>query len=71
MAIRPGKPGTRRVIGLQRAQLAKIRALCNAIFNYNAKLAARTPPVVFLTQQQATNFSTTSSDCVNLLNQKN
>lgn len=57
MSIYSGKPGTRRVRGLQRAQLRRVAALCQALTLYNSQLALKTPPVVFMNNQQAVNLS--------------
>lgn len=56
MAVRPGKPGSRRVWGRQRAQLGKVHECLSSLLAYNSKLQAKVPPVPFLTAPQVTLF---------------
>jgi hypothetical protein len=54
------KPGSRLVTGIQRAQLTRMEKLTNSILAYNAKLAARTPPVTWLEAGEITTLQSAS-----------
>lgn len=71
MAIHQGKVGTRRVIGIQRAQLVKIERLCASIVRYNAELALRVPPIVFVDSSDVTALLAMQVLCQKYLDQVN
>jgi hypothetical protein len=71
MALHFGKVGTRRVTGIQRAQLQKLDDLCISQLSFNGKEAARVPPLVYLTGPQQNAFQAASAAAQALLAQKN
>lgn len=71
MSIHSGKPGSIRIRGLQRAQLQKTAKLVDSMVAYDEKLLAKTPPVIFLTAPQRTQFQAMAVTCEQLLDQKN
>lgn len=71
MPVVPGKPGTLRYRGVLRAQLGKGSHTLNSILNYNTKIAARVPPISFLTGPQVTTLQTASLLLQQLLTVKN
>jgi hypothetical protein len=71
MSLNFGKPGTQRVKGLQRLQLAKVEALCQHLLAYQTKNAGRVPPVPFLSAPQITAFTNAALEAGVLLAQRN
>lgn len=54
MAIHQGKAGTRRITGIQKAQLLKAASLIDHLIVYNDKMAAKVPPVFFMSPADQT-----------------
>jgi len=52
MPVVNGKPGSRRIRGVVRAQLQRAALVVQSVLNYDDKCRARTPPTVFLTDAQ-------------------
>lgn len=71
MPIVPGKPGSVRVRGQIRAQLRQLKARCARAVLYNAILGAKTPPVVFMSEEQTDAMIAAQQAATQLLNQLN
>ena len=64
-------PGSKRVRGLQRAQVRTILRLTKAQLHFNDKQAARIPPITYLSQLNLASFNAMATACQALLDQVN
>jgi hypothetical protein len=71
MALHPGQPGTIFIRGVQRAQLQKVNRLVQSMLSYNTKMAAKVPPLTFLSPADLLNFQVMAVSVQSLLDRKN
>lgn len=71
MAIHSGKPGSRRVTGIQRAQFIRVNALIESLLQYNAKLTVRVPPIPFISAPDVISLGVTQVVAQKYLDQVN
>lgn len=67
MAVKFGKPGTKRFTGKLRAQLQKANSQMGFILAYSAKQAQRVPPVTVLTPAESITLANARLTCQTLL----
>lgn len=71
MPVVPGKPGTNRIRGTLRAQCKQVRLRMVRMLAYNTKLAAKTPPIVFLNELNLAAVTACKTAMETLISQKN
>jgi len=50
MPVVPGKPGTKRIRGVLRAQCKQVKTRCARLLTVQAQYAAKVPPVTFMSE---------------------
>jgi hypothetical protein len=71
MSLKFSPPGSKRVRGIQRAQVQVIKRLLKAQLAFAFKTLARRPPVIYLNDLNFASFNAAVTACQSLLDQVN
>lgn len=71
MPVVSGKPGSIRIRGVLRSQCKQVKARMVSMLAYNTKLAAKVPPVTFLSELNLASVTACRDAMANLLAQRN